>query len=241
MTQPRFADVMLLAAGLGKRMLPLTETLPKPLITVGGIALLDRVIDNAAADGATHFVVNTHHHAAQIADHVETLRKTRPTLSFALSPEPEQLLDTGGGVKQALPLLRTDPILVLNTDAFWPAGTDQPLARMAKVFAERSADLVLLCAHPRRATGFRRSHDFCLDPHGRITLDTGAPVIYAGAALIAKKLFDGTPDGPFSLYTVFERALEAGTIFGVALDAPWLHVGDPQALAEAEALLAQVA
>jgi MurNAc alpha-1-phosphate uridylyltransferase len=229
---------MLLAAGLGKRMLPLTQDVPKPLIEVGGVRLLDRVIDNAVAEGATRFVVNTHHHADQISDHIDALQTARPDLRFALSPEPDGLLDTGGGVKRALPLLATDPILVMNTDAFWPAGSDWPIGRMMATFSQHNSDILLLCAHPSRATGFRRSHDFCLDPRGRITFDTGAPVIYAGAALIAKKLFGATPDGPFSLNLLFEQALEAGTLFGTALAAPWLHVGDPKALAEAEAFLA---
>lgn len=229
-------DVMLLAAGLGRRMLPLTQTRPKPLIEVAGRALIDRVIDGAWAEGLLRFVVNTHHHADQLQTHLRQFERLRPGISIAFSPEPE-LLETGGGLKAALPLLATDPIMVINTDTFFVPGTDTPYARMVESFAANQADIVLLCVHPRRAVGFRRSHDFCLSPRGEITNDTGAPVIYAGAALIARRLIEAAPDGKFSLTRLFDRALADEKLYGVALDAPWLHVGDPQALAEAEAAL----
>lgn len=227
---------MLLAAGLGRRMLPLTQTRPKPLIEVAGRALIDRVIDGAWAEGLLRFVVNTHHHADQLQTHLRQFERLRPGISIAFSPEPE-LLETGGGLKAALPLLATDPIMVINTDTFFVPGTDTPYARMVESFAANQADIVLLCVHPRRAVGFRRSHDFCLSPRGEITNDTGAPVIYAGAALIARRLIEAAPDGKFSLTRLFDRALADEKLYGVALDAPWLHVGDPQALAEAEAAL----
>jgi MurNAc alpha-1-phosphate uridylyltransferase len=143
------------------------------------------------------------------------------------------LLGTGGGVKRALPMLHSDPFFVMNTDAFWPAGSDAPLGRMIGRFTEQT-EMVLLCVHPRDASGFGRSHDFCLSPQGLVTRDYGAPVIYGGAALVGKKLFDGTPDGAFSLNDLFEECIERESVAGVALDAPWFHVGDPEALAEAE-------
>lgn len=229
-------DVMLLAAGLGRRMLPLTQTRPKPLIEVAGRALIDRVIDGAWAEGLLRFVVNTHHHADQLQAHLRQFERLRPGISIAFSPEPE-LLETGGGLKAALPLLATDPIMVINTDTFFVPGTDTPYARMVESFAANQADIVLLCVHPRRAVGFRRSHDFCLSPRGEITNDTGAPVIYAGATLIARRLIEAAPDGKFSLTRLFDQALADEKLYGVALDAPWLHVGDPQALVEAEAAL----
>ena len=141
-------------------------------------------------------------------------------------------------MKHALPLLSGDSFFVLNTDAFWPLGADKPLGRMLARFAEQQPDILLLCVHPFRATGFRRSHDFCLAPDGHITLDWGAPVIYAGVALVRRHLFDDTPHGPFSLNLLFERAMAAEKLFGLALDAPWLHVGDPEALLQAERVLA---
>lgn len=231
-------DVMLLAAGLGTRMMPLTARKPKPLIEVAGKPMINRVVDAALAEGLTHFVVNAHYIADLVGAHIAGLEAAHPEARFRISLERANALGTGGGVKKALPQLETDPVLVMNTDAFWPLGGDRPITRMVESFEDNSAKIVLLCAHRSRATGFRRSHDFCLDPSGRITLDSGAPVIYAGVALIARSLFDDTPDTPFSLTTLFDRALERDTLFGTALNAPWFHVGDPQALDEAERILA---
>lgn len=225
----RFPDVMLLAAGLGTRLRPITETLPKPLVPVAGVPLIERIMANARAEGAKRFVANAHYRADQILAHFGGLLK--------VSRE-DELLGTGGGVKRALPMLYSDPILVMNTDAFWPAGSDAPIGRMIARFEAGEADMVLLCVHPRQATGFGRSHDFCLDPMGRITRDYGAPVIYGGVALIKTSLFADTPDGAFSLNALFEDCLERETLMGVALDAPWFHVGDPEALAAAEQALA---
>lgn len=229
MSEPiRFPDVMLLAAGLGTRLRPITETIPKPLVPVAGVPLIERIMSNARAEGAMRFVANAHYRADQLLAHFGGLLK--------VSRE-DELLGTGGGVKRALPMLHSDPILVMNTDAFWPAGSDAPLARMLARY-ETGDDIVLLCVHPRHATGFARSHDFCLSPQGAVTRDYGAPVIYGGVALLGKSLFDGTPDGPFSLNDLFEAALERETLHGVVLDAPWFHVGDPIALAAAERALA---
>jgi len=231
---PRFRpDVMLLAAGLGTRLRPLTETTPKPLVRVAGAPLIDRVIAEAAAEGFSRFVVNLHHHAEQLRAHLAVQPAER---RFRFSDEPA-LLGTGGGVKHALPLLETDPILVMNTDAFWPVGADAPLGRMLARFGVE-ADIVLLCAQPRRAHGFGRSHDFCLDPRGVVTRDFGQPVIYAGAALVVRGLVATEPAESFSLYRLFEAALDRGTLGGVVLDAPWFHVGDAAGLAAAETALA---
>jgi MurNAc alpha-1-phosphate uridylyltransferase len=220
----RFPDVMLLAAGLGTRLRPLTDTVPKPLVPVAGVPLIERIMDAAKVEGAKRFTANAHYRADQILAHFGGLLK--------VSRE-EELLGTGGGVKRALPMLHSDPFFVMNTDAFWPVGSDAPLGRMIERFRD-DAELVLLCVHPRDATGFGRSHDFCLSPQGLVTRDYGAPVIYGGVALLGKQLFDDTPDGAWSLNDLFERCIEREKIFGVALDAPWFHVGDPDALAEAE-------
>lgn len=231
----RFPDVMILAAGLGTRMRPLTDETPKPLIKLGGRALLDRVVGLAHSEGATRFVINAHHHAGQMKAHVAALGAARFGTSFALSLEAE-LLNTGGGVKAALPLLQGDPVMVMNSDSLWLTD-DKPLARLCAAYADA---ITLLCVHSMRATGFsRRSHDFCLAPDGAITTDTGAPVIYAGTALFPRAVLEAAPDGPFSLYDLIEAALDAGTLRGVALGTDWLHVGDTVALALAEARLAR--
>ncbi|WDR06917.1 nucleotidyltransferase family protein [Devosia rhodophyticola] len=224
-----FPDVMLLAAGLGTRMRPLTLEQPKPLIGVAGTPLIERIMINARAEGARHFVANAHYLADQLLAHFAG--------GLRISRE-EQLLGTGGGVRNALPMLGSDPFFVMNTDAFWPKGSDAPLGRMVAKMADSASDIVLLCVHPVRASGFDRSHDFCLDPRGNITNDYGAPVIYAGVALVRKSLFNDMPDGAFSLTRLFDRALANETLQGVALNAPWYHVGDPEALKTAEAALA---
>lgn len=225
--QARFPDVMLLAAGLGTRLRPLTETIPKPLVPVAGMPLIERIMANARAEGATRFVANAHYRADQLLAHFGGLLKVN---------REAELMGTGGGVRAALPMLHSDPFFVMNTDAFWPPGSDRPLARMQARHAQPD-DIVLLCVQPHRATGFGRSHDFCLDPKGVVTRDYGAPVIYAGVALLGRSLFDDAPDGAFSLNLLFEAALERETLKGVVLDAPWFHVGDPAALAAAERAL----
>lgn len=223
----RFPDVMILAAGLGTRMRPLTDATPKPLLPLGGTTLLDRVAGLAKAEGATRIVVNAHHHAEQVEAHAAKA-------GYFVSREPT-LLNTGGGVKAALPLLQSDPILVMNSDSLWLPG-DAPLARMVEAY---DGKIVLLCVHPFRASGFhRRSHDFCLAPDGEVTYDAGAPVIYAGTALIPRALIEAAPDGAFSLFDLFEAALQRGELRGVALGTDWLHIGDPDALVAAEARLA---
>jgi MurNAc alpha-1-phosphate uridylyltransferase len=220
----RFPDVMLLAAGLGTRLRPLTDSLPKPLVPVRGTPLIEHVMAAARAEGATRFVANAHYRADQLLAHFGGLLKVN---------REEELLGTGGGVRAALPMLHSDPVFVMNTDAFWRAGSDRPLGRMLERFAE--GDIVLLCVQPRRASGFSRSHDFCLDPTGTVTRDYGAPIIYGGVALIGKATFDGAPDGAFSLTRLFDAALEAERLKGVVLDADWFHVGDAAGLAAAEA------
>jgi MurNAc alpha-1-phosphate uridylyltransferase len=220
---------------------PLTETIPKPLVRVAGTPLIDRVLAEALAAGLDRFVINAHHHADQVVDHVAGLSARHPDASFTVSREDDAVLGTGGGVKAALPRLTSDPLLVMNTDAFWLGSGGAPIERMIARYAAGGVDMVLLCVHPRNARGFRRSHDFCLDPLGRVTNDVGAPVIYVGVCLMARHLFEGTPEGEFSLGTLMEAARDRGTLAGLTFEAPWMHVGDPEGLAEAEALLGATA
>lgn len=227
-------DVMLLAAGLGTRMRPLTFERPKALIEVAGKPLIDHAIDAALAEGCTRFVVNAHHKAEMIAAHFSRLSSALPDLSFAVSHEKDRLLDTGGGLRKALGLLETDPVLALNTDTFWLAGSDTPIARMKACYDAGEADIVLLCVAPDRASGFRKGADYLLDANGQISRTQGRPMVYAGAALISRALAASGPDVPFSLYRHFETAREAGRLRGVEIAAPWFHVGDSQALERTE-------
>jgi len=226
----RFPDVMLLAAGRGTRLMPLTAERPKPLTPVAGQALIDRVIAAVRFEGAQRFVVNAHHLADQVVAH------------FAGHPDfvvlrEDTLLGTGGGLRNALDRLSGDPILVMNTDAFWVAGSDAPLKRLRERHEASGADATLLCVSPMRAHGFGRSHDFCLDPMGRITPDYGLPVIYTGVALVRRDKIAAMAPGTSSINRIFEPAQEAETLFGVVLNADWYHVGDAAGLAEAEAAL----
>lgn len=226
---------MILAAGLGTRMRPLTESTPKPLLEVAGKPLLDRVVGLAHAEGAQRFVINAHHHADKMKPHVAALDASLGGTRFRLSLERE-LLNTGGGLKAALPLLETDPILVMNADSLW-LRDDKPIRRMLEAYRGKP---LLLCAHPRLSSGFsRKSHDFCLAPNGQITPDSGAPVIFAGTALLPRAFVEAGPDGAFSLYSLYEKALQDGDLHGVALGTQWLHVGDPAALEAASERLSR--
>lgn len=225
-------DVMLFAAGLGTRMRPLTFDTPKALIDVAGKPLIDHVIDAAIAEGCTRFVANAHYKGERIAEHMERLAAALPGFSFASNSE-KNLLDTGGGLRVALGALASDPILTLNADSFWLAGTDTPLARMRARFDQGDADIVLLCVSPDNASGFRKGADYLLADDGTLDQSEGRPVIFAGAALLARDIAAQGPEGAFSLYRHFEAARARGRLKGVMIATRWFHVGDPQALARA--------
>lgn len=229
-------SAVLLAAGLGTRMQPLTADRPKPLIEVAGKALIDHMIAALEAEGVSQFAINAHYFPEQIEAHISGLVTEKPYIQFALSKEPKRLLDTGGGAKKAMRLISGDPVLVANTDAFWPTGIDTPLQRLAAQYSE-SPGLTLLCVLPMHATGFRRSHDFCLAPDKTITLDRGAPIIYTGVMLVPRQMLSDYPAEIFSTNDLMTIAREEGTLRGVLLNAPWHHVGDPDGLKEAEAAL----
>lgn len=230
-------DVMLLAAGLGTRMRPLTFEKPKALIEVAGKPLIDHAIDAAIAEGCSRFAVNAHHKADQIAAHIARLSTALPDLDFEVSLETDRLLDTGGGLRKALPLLASDPVLALNTDTFWLPYSDTPIQRMAQIYAQGGADIVLLCVAPENATGYWKGADFLYSEDGTLSAKLGRPVVYAGAALMARAIAAGGPETPFSLYTHFAAARESGRLKGVMIEAPWFHVGDPNAIARTEQMI----
>lgn len=227
-------DILLLAAGLGTRMRPITFEKPKALVEVAGKPLIDHVIDAALAEGCTRFAVNAHHKAEQIERHIEALAGAMPEFQFSVSREKDRLLDTGGGLRNALALLGSDPVFSLNTDSFWLAGADRPLTRMYDRFEAGDADIVLLCVPPENATGFTKGADFMLGPGGALTANIGRPVVYAGAALIKRGMAQQGPAVPFSLYRHFAAARDAGRLKGVVIETQWYHVGDPAAIARTE-------
>src|SRR5262245_49521226 len=231
---PRVA--MVLAAGLGKRMRPLTDTLPKPLVPVAGKALIDHVLDKLGNAGVTQAVVNVHYHAGQIEAHLKT--RTRPRI--VVSDEREEILDTGGGVVKALPHLGRAPFFHMNSDTLWIEGVTQNLARLAAQFDAARMDILLLLASTATSIGYEGRGDFTMAPDGRLTRRSEreiAPFVYAGAAILNPPIFAGAPKGAFSLIQMFDRAAAGGRLPGLRLDGTWMHVGTPEAIKAAEAAI----
>jgi MurNAc alpha-1-phosphate uridylyltransferase len=232
---------MMLAAGLGKRMRPLTATTPKPLIEVAGRALMDHGLDRLEAAGVEDVVVNVHYLADLVEVHA-TRRTARPRVH--VSDERGALLDTGGGIAKALPMLGEEPFYLVNSDSFWIEGVSPNLARLASAWDEARMDGLLMLAATVPAVGYEGPGDFMLDGDGRLSRRPAskiAPFAYSGAAILHPRLFDGAPEGRFSLNLLFDRAIEAGRLFGVRMEGVWLHVGTPEAIGEAEAAIHQSA
>ncbi|MBO6637068.1 MAG: nucleotidyltransferase family protein [Roseitalea sp.] len=234
----RVSTAMVLAAGFGKRLRPITDTVPKPLVPVGGRTMLDRALDAAEAAGIERAVVNVHYLGEQIIAHCAN----RSTPATAISDERDAILETGGGVVRALPLLGEAPFALLNADTFWVDGGGPTLAAMTKAFDPERMDMLLLTAHLAHTTGHSGGIDFALDADNRIARapdKTGSGVIYAGAAVIDPAIFAGAHAEPHSLNRYFDRAIAAGRLFGHTLEnGHWYTVGTPDGLAAVEAHLA---
>lgn len=231
---------MVLAAGLGKRMRPITDTTPKPLIKVWNKTLLDHGLDALKQAGVQRAVVNVHY----LADQVETHLQQRLKPKIIISDERNTLLDSGGGIKKALGLLGQSPFYLLNADSFWIEGCRPNLQTMAQVWDLEKMDILLLVATMDRAVGFDGKGDFFMDPSGLLARrgeQKMAPYVYAGAALVSPAIFDKTPDGAFSINQLFDRAIERERLFGMQMDGLWLHVGTPEAIVEAEQAIAKSA
>jgi MurNAc alpha-1-phosphate uridylyltransferase len=233
-TTPRTA--MVLAAGLGTRMRPLTDTRPKPLVEVMGKALLDHMLDRLADAGVEMAVLNIHYLAEQIERHVAARRKPR----VVISDERGQILGTGGGVVKALTQLGNAPFFHVNSDSIWIEGVTPNLSRLASAFDAATMDALLLLAPTAGSVGYSGRGDFTMAPDGMLTRRDErdvAPFVYAGAAILTPAMFKDAPQGEFSLTTLFDRAAAAGRLHGLRLDGLWMHVGTPEAIAEAEAAI----
>jgi MurNAc alpha-1-phosphate uridylyltransferase len=231
------STAMVLAAGLGKRMRPLTATRPKPLVEVAGRSLLDRALDHLAAAGVARAVVNVHYFAEQVEAHLAT----REAPVVMISDERATLLETGGGVTKALPLIDCDPFLVVNSDNLWIDGTSDTLHLLAQRWDPSVMDALLLLVPLSRANGYEGRGDFSMDPLGRLRprAETRvAPHVFSGVQLLSKKLFDGETATPFSMWRVWNKALATGRLFGAVHGGLWFHVGTPAAVGETENLLA---
>jgi MurNAc alpha-1-phosphate uridylyltransferase len=224
---------MVLAAGLGQRMRPLTDHLPKPLIQVAGRPLLDHVLDKLAFAGVTEAVVNVHYLPDQIIDHVATRRSPR----VIISDERDHVLGTGGGVVKALPSLGPSPFFHVNSDTMWIDGVQSNLARLADAFEPASMDILLLMAPTAGSIGYSGRGDYAMLPDGALRRRREhqvVPFVYAGAAIISPAIFAGAPPGQFSLNKMFDAANEQERLFGLRLDGVWMHVGTPDAVSAAE-------
>ena len=228
---------MLMAAGLGTRMRPLTENRPKPLIRVGGKALIDRILDPLIAAGAKRAIINVH----WLADQVEAHLSARTDIEIIISDERDCLLETGGGLTKARDMLGDDPIYVLNTDAFWAPESARPLIQLARHYDPSRMDVLLLLAARDHTLGFDGAGDFFRSEDGTLArrgdADT-APWAFAGARIIRPQLYNDRPSVPFSANLIWDELIPGGRLHGLPMEEFWLHVGDVSALAAADGWLA---
>jgi len=228
---------MIMAAGLGKRMRPLTATRPKPLIEVGGKALLDHVLERLGAAGVKKVVVNVHY----LADALEAHLASRPHgLDVVISDERGLLMDTGGGLVKALPLIDCDPFLALNSDNLWIDGPADTIKLLASQWDDSKMDALLLLVPQARALNHRGLGDFHMDRSGRIRRrerSRVAPFVFTGIQMVSKRLLRDAPEGPFSTNILWDRAMEEGCAFGAVHQGLWFDVGTPQSIPMTEAAL----
>ena len=237
MTAPANAPktAMVLAAGLGTRMRPLTNDRPKALVEVAGRALIDHVLDRLADAGVEKAVVNVHWFADRLEGHLAD--RTRPAIT--ISDERAELLETGGGLKKARPLLGGDPVFVANIDSVW-IDRGNALSDLIRLWDPERMDAALLLAQREGSIGFEGGGDFFLADDGSLTFRgeaASAPFAYMGVHITRPDYADPGPDGPFSLSPLWRASAAQGRLFGCVLDGDWMHVGDPQARDEAEARL----
>ena len=231
---------IVLAAGLGTRMRPHNGHIPKPLVTVSGKALIDYALDRLADVGVEQTVVNVHHMADAMEAHLK--QRTRPRI--IISDERKQLMGTGGGVVKALPHLCNEPFFYMNSDTLWIDGVKPNLPRLVDAFDPDAMDALLLLAPTTTSIGYDARGDFAMSVDGRIRRRPERDVVpfaYASAALLSPALFQDAPAGVFPLTVLFDRAADNGRLFGLRIDGTWMHVGTPEAVAEAEAALMESA
>jgi MurNAc alpha-1-phosphate uridylyltransferase len=230
---------MVLAAGLGLRMRPLTLTRPKPLIPVAGRSMLDRALDHLVRAGVERAVVNAHWLADQVGERVARRSADFPGGLTAVTET--DLLETGGGIANALALLGDAPFYAVNGDIVWTDGAVPALARLAAAWDEATMDALLLLQPTGNAVGYEGRGDFFRDPDGPLRRRSGiesAPLVFAGVQILHPRLFADAPSGAFSLNLLYDRALGRNRLAGIVHDGGWYHVGTPDALPEVEALLA---
>jgi MurNAc alpha-1-phosphate uridylyltransferase len=228
---------MVLAAGFGQRMRPLTLTRPKPLVEVAGKALIDYGFERLAAAKVGHAVVNVHY----LPDQIEAWAARQKTPRITISDERAEILDTGGGIAHALPLLGEAPFFVINSDSFWVDEGEPALDRLRAAWDDEKMDSLLLLSALGRTVGYDGKGDFVRGADGRLARRSaepgGTPLVYSGAYLVAPRLFADAPQGKFSMNILWDKAIAAGRLFGIEHTGRWLHVGTPEAIPLAEAAL----
>jgi MurNAc alpha-1-phosphate uridylyltransferase len=229
-------NAMVLAAGYGQRMRPLTLTRPKPLVEVAGKALIDYGFERLRAAGVKTAVVNVHYLPQQIE--AWAAQQTSPRI--VISDERGEILDTGGGVARALPLLGEKPFFVINSDSFWVDDGKPALDRLRAAWDDEDMDCLLLLSPLNRTVGYEGQGDFTRGADGRLSrraTSEGAPLAYIGGYLVSPRLFKGAPAGRFSMNLLWDSAIAKGRLFGIEHLGRWLHVGTPEAIPLAEAAL----
>jgi len=236
----RIESAMVMAAGLGKRMRPLTATRPKPLVRVAGKPLIDHSLDRIEAAGIGHVVVNVHYLADALEAHLAAQKRA---FTIAISDERDLLLETGGGMVKALPQLTGDPILIVNSDNIWTDGPVDSIQHLARHWDGDRMDALLLVIRQASATGHGGKGDFHMDPNGQLSRRKPgriAPFVYTGIQLISPRLLDGAPEGAFSTNILWDRAIAAGRLYGLSHMGQWFDVGTPARIAPTEAALNEV-
>jgi MurNAc alpha-1-phosphate uridylyltransferase len=231
---------MIMAAGLGKRMRPLTATRPKPLIEVSGKALLDHVLEKLRAAGVQKVVVNVHYLADALEAH---LASRGHGLEVAISDERSLLMETGGGLVQAAPLIDCDPFLALNSDNLWIDGPADTLKLLASQWDDARMDALLLLVPLARALNHKGMGDFHMGRTGRLRRRARshvAPFVFTGVQMVSKRLLRDAPEGPFSTNVLWDRAIEEGRCFGAVHQGLWFDVGTPQSIQLTETALENV-
>ncbi len=229
-------QAMVLAAGLGTRMRPITDTIPKPLVKIAGKAMIDYALDALAEAGVEQAVVNVHHHADQMEAHLRGYRG----LEILISDERDALMNNGGGLAKGLKLLGRDPVFVMNSDLFWIGereGQPTNLERLAGFFDASRMDFGMLCVALDRTTGHNGKNDFSMADDGRLSRyndAAGNGIVYAGTLIINPSFLDDAPSDAFNINTYYDKAIARGRLYGTMLDGHWLTVGTPEAVGEAE-------
>jgi MurNAc alpha-1-phosphate uridylyltransferase len=229
-------QAMVLAAGLGTRMRPITDTIPKPLVKIDGKPMIDYALDSLVEAGVEKAVVNVHYLAEQMLSHLGCY----PNLEIIVSDERDRLMNNGGGLAKGLKLLDRGNVFVTNADLFWigePADRPSNLRRLAGFFDPRQMDMAMLCVKLEDTTGHNGKNDFNLAADGKLSRhrDQGPdPVVYAGAIAMNTSFLDDAPDDAFNLNLYFDKAIARGRLYGMMLEGHWLTVGTPEAIDEAE-------